>query len=139
MESAKEALEKLKEAMIKDRRLYRPLKPIYRNLRTVIESSDSRLELDDIFMKLDIEGYWEKLGIPTQYESKICLALYLSGELSPKQLYEKTGVPWPKVYQTVEKLQDSNIVNKIGEKRKMKIKLVSDDIKSELDKQLKKR
>jgi len=137
MESAKEALEKLKEAMTKEKDLYSNLRPIYKNLKTVIEETESRTRLNDIFVKLDIEDSWKRLGIPTRYESKLCLALYLSGELSPRQLHEKTGVPLPKVYQTVKKLQDSNIVKKTGEKGKTKIELVSDDIKNELEKHLK--
>jgi DNA-binding transcriptional regulator GbsR (MarR family) len=138
MESVKEALEKLKEAMVKDKSLYHSLKPIYNELKTSIESSENWYRLETIFIDLDIEDIWSRLGIPTRYESKICLALYLFNELSPTQLHEKTGVPLPKVYQTVKKLKDSDIVQETGERGEKRIKLVSSGIENELQKYVKK-
>ena len=138
MESAKDALEKLKEAIVKDRTLYNPLLPIYKRLKIFIEESEQWYKLETIFIDLNVEGVWKDLGIPTRYESKICLALYLSGELSPTQLHEKTGVPLPKVYQTLNKLKFDSDVQETGERGKKKIKLVSSDIKNELQKYVKK-
>lgn len=74
-------------------------------------------------MTYDILTSLRKLGLTT-YEAKTYLALLRFGALTASEISSITGVPYPKVYTSIEKLKSLNLVD-VAEQRPLMFKVES--------------
>lgn len=63
-------------------------------------------------MEYDILNSLRKLGLTT-YEAKAYLALLRFGALTASEISSVTGIPYPKVYTSIEKLKSLNLVSTV--------------------------